>query len=172
MRALSAIVEAETAPRTVQVRVLAAFAALALLLAGIGIHGLLAFTVSNRAQEIGVRMALGARRSDILGLVLRHGLVLGAVGVGLGLALALAAGRGLEALLAGVSPRDAATFLAATGVAISMALLGSLLPAHTRDPGRPPERDARRIAAVTPSAARVLISPRPVTVSAAKRALP
>jgi predicted permease len=129
VRTLSAIVEAETAPRKVQVRVLGAFAALALLLAGIGIHGLLAFTVSNRAQEIGVRMALGARRSDILSLVLRHGLVLGAVGVALGLALALAAGRGLEALLAGVSPRDAATFLTATGVAVSMALLGSLLPA-------------------------------------------
>ena len=129
VRTLSVIVEAEMAPRTVQVRVLGAFAALALLLAGIGIHGLLAFTVSNRAQEIGVRMALGAQRADIFGLVLRHGLVLGALGVGLGLGLAFAAGQGLEALLAGVSPRDAATFLTAAGMAVSMALAGSLLPA-------------------------------------------
>jgi putative ABC transport system permease protein len=129
IRPLSAIVEAETAPRRVQVRVLGAFAAVALLLAGIGIHGLLAFTVSNRAPEIGVRLALGAQRTDILGLVLRHGLVLGGVGVALGLALAFAAGQGLEALLAGVSPRDAASFLAAAALAVSMAFLGSLFPA-------------------------------------------
>ena len=105
VRSLAAIVEAETAPRRVQVRVLGAFAAAALLLAGIGIHGLLAFTVSNRAQEIGVRMALGASRRDILALVLRHGVGLGLLGVGLGLATAFVAGRSLEALLAGVSPR-------------------------------------------------------------------
>lgn len=129
VRTLSSIVEAETAPRRVQVRVLGAFAAAALLLAGIGIHGLLAFTVEGRAQEIGVRMALGASRRDILRLVLRHGVGLGLAGVSLGLALAFAAGRGLEALLAGVSPRDAVTFLAAAGLAVSMAVLGSLLPA-------------------------------------------
>jgi putative ABC transport system permease protein len=128
-RTLSSIVEAETAARRVQVRVLGAFAAAALLLAGVGIHGLLAFTVSSRAQEIGVRMAMGASRSDILRLVLRHGVSLGLAGVGLGLGLAFAAGRGLEALLAGVSPRDAVTFLAAAGVAVSMTFLGSLLPA-------------------------------------------
>jgi ABC-type antimicrobial peptide transport system permease subunit len=129
VRTLASIVEAETAPRRVQVRVLGAFAAVALLLAGIGIHGLLAFTVSNRSQEIGVRLALGAQRGDILGLVLRHGVALGAGGVALGLVLAFAAGRGLEALLAGVSPRDVATFLTAGGLAVSMAFLGSLLPA-------------------------------------------
>ena len=129
VRPLSEIVETETAPRRVQVRVLGAFAGLALLLAGIGIHGLLAFTVSSRRPEIGVRLALGATREDVLGLVLRHGLRLGATGAALGLALAFAAGRGLEALLAGVSPRDLATFLAAAGVAVSTALLGSLLPA-------------------------------------------
>jgi len=101
----------------------------ALLLAGIGIHGLLAFTVPNRSQEIGVRLALGAQRGDILGLLLRHGVALGALGVVLGLALAFVAGRGLAALLTGVSPRDVATFLTAGGLAVSMAFLGSLLPA-------------------------------------------
>ena len=113
----------------VQARVLGAFAAIALLLAGIGIHGLLAFAVSSRAQEIGVRMALGAQARDILTLVLRQGRRLAAAGVALGVALAYAAGRSLEALLAGISPRDATTFLAAGSVSLLMVMLGSLLPA-------------------------------------------
>jgi predicted permease len=129
VRTLEAIVESQTAPRRVQVRVLAGFAALAVLLAGVGIHGLLAFTVVSRSREIGVRRALGARTVDILGLVLRHGLLLGALGVSLGLGLAGLAGRGLEALLAGVSSRDAATFAVAAGLAVLTALAGSLLPA-------------------------------------------
>jgi ABC-type antimicrobial peptide transport system permease subunit len=129
VRTLETIVETQTAARRVQVRVLAAFAAVAVLLAGIGIHGLLAFTVASRSQEIGVRRALGAGTADILELVMRHGLRLAATGVGLGLLLAYAAGQSLEALLAGVSPRDAATFVAAAGLAGVTALGGSLLPA-------------------------------------------
>jgi len=129
VRTLAEIVEAETAPRSVQVRVLGGFAAVAALLAGIGIHGLLAFAVSNREQEIGVRIALGARSGDILGLVLRQGLLLASAGVVLGIALAYVAGRGLEALLAGVSPRDGATFLTAVGLSLVMTIAGSLLPA-------------------------------------------
>jgi predicted permease len=126
---LEAIVSSQTSPRRVQVRVLSAFAALAVLLAGIGIHGLLAFTVANRSQEIGVRRALGARTGDILRLVLGHGLRLAVVGLCLGLALAWAAGRALEALLAGVSPLDAPTFAVAALLAVATALAGSLLPA-------------------------------------------
>jgi ABC-type antimicrobial peptide transport system permease subunit len=80
VRMLSEIVEADTAPRQVQLRVLGGFALLAFLLAGIGIHGLLAFTVSQRAREIGVRMALGAQAGAILRMVLRQGTVLAAVG--------------------------------------------------------------------------------------------
>jgi predicted permease len=129
VRTLEAIVEGQTAPRRVQVRVLAGFAALAVVLAGLGIHGLLAFAVASRTREIGVRRALGAHTRDILGLVVRQALALASVGVVLGLALAWAAGRSLEALLAGVSPRDFATFTAAAGLAIATALLGSLLPA-------------------------------------------
>jgi putative ABC transport system permease protein len=129
VRTLEAIVDAQTAPRRVQVRVLSAFAALAVLLAAVGIHGLLAFTVASRSQEIGVRRALGAGSGDILRLVVRHGLALACVGIGLGLGLAWAAGRSLEALLAGVSPRDAATFAAAAAVVLAAALVGSLLPA-------------------------------------------
>jgi len=129
VRTLAAILEGQTAPRRAQVRVLAGFAALAVLLAGVGIHGLLAFLVQSRAREIGVRRALGASTRDVLGLVLGQGLRLAVLGLALGTALASGAGRSLEALLAGVSPRDLATFVAASGLALGTALLGSLLPA-------------------------------------------
>jgi predicted permease len=129
VRMLSDIVEAETAPRSVQVQVLGAFAAIAVLLAAIGIHGLLAFTVSNRSQEIGVRVALGAESRDILALVLREGALLAATGVLVGVALAYAAGRGMQALLAGVSPADAPTFLAVGALCLIVTLAGSLAPA-------------------------------------------
>ncbi len=129
VRPLEAIVDTQTAPRRVQVGVLSAFAALALLLAGIGIHGLLAFTVASRSREIGVRRALGAGSRDILHLVVGHGLRLAAVGLGLGMALAWAAGRFLEALLAGVSPADPATLAATALLAVATAVAGCLLPA-------------------------------------------
>jgi putative ABC transport system permease protein len=129
VRLLSDIVEGETAPRRIQVRVLAAFAAVAFFLAAVGLHGLLSFAVAGRRQEIGVRMALGARSADILSMVLREALQTAAVGLVLGLVLAYAAGRGMEALLAGVRPADAATLLAATGLSALMTLAGSLLPA-------------------------------------------
>jgi predicted permease len=130
VRPLSQIVEAETAPRTVQAWVLGSFAMVALLLAGVGIHGLLAFAVSQRTREIGVRMALGAPAGEILGLVLRRSLSLSAAGVALGLALAYAAGRAMQALLAGVSPSDAPTFAVAAILALLMTAAGSLLPAR------------------------------------------
>ncbi|MBK5256805.1 MAG: ABC transporter permease [Vicinamibacteria bacterium] len=129
VRTLGAIVEAETSPRSAQLRVLGAFALIAILLAGIGIHGLLAFGVSTRLQEIAVRIALGAARGDILRLVVRDGAQLAVAGVAVGAFGAYAAGRGLAALLAGVSPADLPTFMAAAGIVGVMTLLGSLLPA-------------------------------------------
>jgi putative ABC transport system permease protein len=129
VQTLSQVVEGDTAPRSVQADVLRAFAAIAVLLAGIGIHGLLSFTVSNREREIGVRIALGARAGDILRLILREGALLAGGGVLLGVALAYIAGRMLQSLLLGVSPADAATFLVATAVTLAMTLVGSLRPA-------------------------------------------
>lgn len=129
VRTLEQVLGAETAPRRTQVRVIAVFAALALLLAGVGIHGLLSFAVSQRSAEIGVRMALGARAADVLRLVVRQGLALAALGALAGSALAYAAGRGLGALLAGVSPGDPATFSAAVLAVVAVALSGSLVPA-------------------------------------------
>jgi len=129
IRWLSDIVDADTAPRQVQLRVLGGFAALAFLLAGLGIHGLLAFVVSQRAREIGVRMALGAQAGAIVRMVLRRGALLAAAGAILGAALAYAAGRAIQSLLAGVSPADLPTFLAAIGLSLAMTFLGSLFPA-------------------------------------------
>jgi predicted permease len=126
---VSDIVDAETAPRRVQVRVLGGFAVIAFLLAGLGLHGLLAYNVSQRAREIGVRLALGADRRSILMMVLRHGFTLALVGMAIGTAGAAAAARTLHALLAGVSPSDFATFGSALALAALMTAAGSLLPA-------------------------------------------
>jgi predicted permease len=129
VRPMAAIVAEQTASRALQVRVLGAFAAIAFLLAGIGIHGLLAFGVSQRAREIGVRRALGAQSADILRMVLRGGMAAALMGVAPGLALAYAAGRAMEALLAGVEPGDAPTFATAAGLCLLMATSGSIVPA-------------------------------------------
>jgi predicted permease len=129
VQTLSEIVTADTAPRVTQVRVLGVFAGIAFLLAGIGIHGLLSFAVSHRAPEIGVRMAMGAQRRDILGMVLFEGLTLAVIGVIAGVALAYAAGRSMEALLAGITPWDLPTFAAGITVSLAMTIVGSLLPA-------------------------------------------
>jgi putative ABC transport system permease protein len=128
LRPMSDIIDAETASRSVQVRVLAGFAFVAFLLAAIGIHGVLSFAVSQRTPEIGVRIALGAQRRDILAMVLRQGVVLVGAGLLPGLALAYAAGRSLEALLVGVTPADTATFAGVIGLTVIMAIGGTLLP--------------------------------------------
>jgi putative ABC transport system permease protein len=130
VRLLADIVEGETAPRLTQVRVLAVFVVIAVLLAAIGIHGLLSFGVSRRQSEIGVRVALGAQRTDVLRMILREGIVLAAAGCAIGMALAYAAGRGIEALLAGIGPGDAITFVMAGGLAGAMTIAGSIVPAR------------------------------------------
>jgi predicted permease len=129
VRPMSDILDAETASRTLQVRVLAGFALVAFILAAIGVHGVLAFAVSQRTAEIGVRIALGAQRADILAMVLKQGARLVVAGLVPGLFLAYAAGRSLESLLVGVAPGDVATFAAAVLLVALMAAAGTLLPA-------------------------------------------
>jgi putative ABC transport system permease protein len=128
MQTLTDLVDLETASRSVQVRVLAAFAAIAFVLAAVGIHGLLSFTVSQRTQEIGVRMALGAQSGDILSMVVRRGLMLAVAGVVPGVIVAYLAGRSMEALLAGVKPADTLTLASAVGLSVLMTVLGTLAP--------------------------------------------
>ena len=129
IRTLSEIVQENTAPRSIQVRIIAVFAALAFLLAGLGIHGLLSFTVSTRSSEIAVRIALGAQPRNILRIVLQDSFLLASAGVVLGVALAYAAARAMQALLAGLSPADATTFIVASALCFLMTILGSLAPA-------------------------------------------
>jgi putative ABC transport system permease protein len=129
VRPLADIVEAETASRRVQLAVLGAFGAIALLLAAVGIHGLLAFAVSSRTQEIGVRMALGARQTDIVHMTLGNGLKLAAGGIFVGITLGYGAGQLLQSLLAGVRPWDPGTFGAAVALSMAMTVAGSLPPA-------------------------------------------
>jgi predicted permease len=125
---LSEIVDLDTTSRSVQVRVLGAFAVIAFVLAAVGIHGLLSFAVSQRAQEIGVRMALGAQSTDILSMIVKQGLTLATAGVLPGIALAYVAGRAMEALLAGVKPADSVTFATAVALAGVMTIAGTLRP--------------------------------------------
>jgi putative ABC transport system permease protein len=129
IRPLSDIVAAETAPRMTQLRMLAALSVIALLIAGIGIHGLLMFAVSQRAQELGVRRALGAQAGGIVKLVVREGLVLTLAGIAIGIPVAWGAARGMSAALSGVRPEDPPTMLLAALLCFATALAGCVRPA-------------------------------------------
>ena len=111
-------------------RVLTAFALVALLLAALGLYGLIAYAVGRRTREIGVRVTLGARPLDIARLALREGLWPALLGVALGLAGALAAARLVSKLLFGVGPTDAATLTSAAGLLLLVAALATALPAR------------------------------------------
>jgi ABC-type antimicrobial peptide transport system permease subunit len=106
------------------------FATVALILGAVGIYGVIAYTVSQRRQEIGVRMALGASKEDVLRLVVRQGATLAVIGVTIGLAAALATTRVLKNMLYGVSATDAATFVIVPLVLMAVALLASYIPAR------------------------------------------
>jgi predicted permease len=109
---------------------LAVFAVVAGVLAAIGIYGVLAYSVVSRTQEIGIRMALGAQRSQVLGLILRKGLGLAAIGVTLGVIGAAAAASYLQAMLFGIEPLDPLTFAVVAAGFITVAAAASYLPAR------------------------------------------
>ena len=116
--------------RRVSAILLGALSAVALFLAALGIYGVMAHSVAQRTHEIGVRMAVGARARDVVGLVLREGGRMAALGGALGLLAALALTRLLESLLFGVSPTDPASFAAVIAFLFACALLGCWLPAR------------------------------------------
>lgn len=121
---------------------LGAFACAALLLALLGIYGVIAYSVGHRTTEMGIRLALGATPRQVVGLVLTDGLKLGAIGLAVGLAAGLAASKSLDSLLYGVAPRDPASFAAAALAIMATAALGSWIPA--RRASRIPPTDALR----------------------------
>jgi predicted permease len=108
----------------------AGFALLALVLAAVGLYGVLAYTVAQRTHEIGIRVAIGAGRGDVLGLVVRQGIGVAALGAGLGALGALAGGRVLSSLLYGVSPRDPVVLLGAAVIPLLVATVASYVPAR------------------------------------------
>ncbi len=108
-----------------------------LLIASVGIYGVISFTVARQTKEIGIRMALGARRSQVVAMVLQRGLILTAVGTGMGLGMALALSRMVSSMLYGVSPTDPLTFIAVPLILLVIALTACLVPARraaTLDP--------------------------------------
>jgi putative ABC transport system permease protein len=117
------------APRFALV-VLGIFAGVGLVLVAIGVYSVMAYTVSHQTQEIGIRMALGARRGDVLGMVVRMGLGLVAIGVVIGFLASLAATRVITSQLAGISPRDPLALTAAVGVVILAGVAACYFPAR------------------------------------------
>ena len=130
VRTLDELASESTAQRRLETSLLAAFASIALVLAAVGLFAVLAFYVAQHMQEFGVRLALGATPRGLLGLVIRRGLVLLAIGVALGLPAALAMGRGMSTLLYGVEPADPAALGGAVALLSAVTLAACAVPAR------------------------------------------
>jgi putative ABC transport system permease protein len=130
VQTMNEVAASSFAARSFNMFLLAIFAGLALVLAAVGIYGVMSYAVTQRAQEIGIRMALGARAPDVLALILRSGLTMTLIGVVIGLSGALALTRVMRTLLFGVTPTDTLTFVAVSAVLIVVALLACYLPAR------------------------------------------
>jgi putative ABC transport system permease protein len=130
VRTVTQLMDEQRAQPKFLLAVVGVFSATALVLALIGIYSMLSYAVAERRQEFGIRLALGAGRKDILRLVLRHGLVLSAVGVGLGLAGAFALARLMSSILYKTGEHDALIFAAAPVAFLAIALLAAWLPAR------------------------------------------
>jgi putative ABC transport system permease protein len=111
-------------------RLVGAFAAAALLLATIGIYGVVSYSVTQRSTELGIRLALGARRAGVLGLVVRQGMALAVVAVAVGVLGALGAARVLQSQLFGVTTTDPVVFVSVPLVVLTVALLATYVPAR------------------------------------------
>ncbi len=130
VRTLDAVLSASVSQPRFRTLLLGVFAAIALLLAGIGVYGLLAHGVAQRVTEFGVRMALGASPARVQALVLRQGLTLAAIGIAIGLVLTMGAVRALNSVLFAITPWDPVAWVGAAATLFFVAVLASWLPAH------------------------------------------
>jgi len=127
---MQALLSASLGQRRFYMMLLGAFAALALLLASIGLYGVISYAVAQRTREIGIRVAVGATRMQVLGMVMKQGVTLAGIGLALGLVLALMASRGLKSLLVGVSTNDPATMLLAGLTLLLVGAIACYVPAR------------------------------------------
>jgi putative ABC transport system permease protein len=130
IRSMDQVIYESTARQNFNMLLLTIFAGLALLLASIGIYGLMSYTVEQRTQEFGIRMALGAGRNDMLRLVVRQGMLLAGIGLAVGLAASFGVNRLLANLLFGVKTTDPMTYVAVAVILVSVALLATYIPAR------------------------------------------
>ena len=139
VRPMAEVISVAIAPRRANTTLITVFGLVAVALAAVGVYGVIAYGISRRTREIGIRMALGARRGDVLSLVVREGLVLAVLGIALGLAGAWALKRVVASLLYGIAPGDPLAFGAAALALLVVAVAATLLPARQAlrvDPAR------------------------------------
>jgi putative ABC transport system permease protein len=130
IRTLNEVIASTTAPRRFNTLLIAIFAAVALALAAVGIYSVISYSVTQRTQEVGVRMALGARPGDVIRLILKQGLAMTLIGVAAGILGAIATARVMSGLLYGVTATDPATFVAISLLLAIVAMLACYLPAR------------------------------------------
>jgi putative ABC transport system permease protein len=130
IRSMAEIFSASVAQQRFSMLLVGVFGALAVILAAIGIYGVMGYAVTQRKHEIAIRMALGAKTSQVLKLILKDGLVLASLGVAIGLAGAFALTRLMSSLLFDVKPTDAQTFVTVSALLIFVALLACFIPAR------------------------------------------
>jgi predicted permease len=130
IRTMEQVAKESTARNEFNMTLLSIFAGIALLLAAIGIYGVMAYSVQQRTQEIGIRMALGAQPGDVLRMVLRHGLLLCLVGIAVGISGAFAVIHLMKSLIFGVSPTDPVTFVSVSILLAGVAFFACWIPAR------------------------------------------
>jgi ABC-type antimicrobial peptide transport system permease subunit len=130
IRSMGQVVSTLIAPQNFNTLLMTVFAAIALLLASVGIYGVMSYSVQQRTHEIGIRIALGAQKDDVVWLVVRQGMLVALVGVAIGLAASLALTRVLSSLLYGVSARDPIILAGVSILLVAVALVANYIPAR------------------------------------------
>jgi putative ABC transport system permease protein len=129
-RPMTDVISGMVAEPRLNMLLVSTFALLALVLASVGIYGVIAYSVSQRTHELGLRMALGAGRGGLLAMIVREGVLMAGIGVAAGLGVAALATRLMSELLVGVTPRDPLTFAGGAMLLLVVAVLASYLPAR------------------------------------------